>query len=151
MMALTITSRTSELAALDSPLLVLTLAADEQPPPPVVALDTLLGGTISRTLSRRDFRGGRDETLHLSGAATGVERLLLVGMGKVTERPSAIRRAAAIAARRAVSMGTGHVDFYSGAATEEEVEAAVVGLVAGAWEYKDLKLAPPEDERRRET
>jgi leucyl aminopeptidase len=148
-MALTITSRTSELAALDSPLLVLALAADEPPPPPVVALDALLGGTISRTFSRRDFRGGRDETLHLSGAATGVERLLLVGMGKVTERPSAIRRAAAIAARRAVSMGTGHVDFFAGAATDEEIEAAVVGLIAGAWEYKDLKLAPPDDERRR--
>jgi leucyl aminopeptidase len=148
-MALTIKYRTTDLAALHSPLLVIALAADEPPPPAVVALDTLLGGAISRTFARRDFRGSRDETLHLSGAATGVERLLLVGMGKVTERPSAIRRAAAIAARRAVSMGTGHVDFYAAAVTEEEAEAATVGLIAGAWEYKDLKAAPPEEERKR--
>jgi leucyl aminopeptidase len=148
-MALTIRYRTSDLAALDSPLLVVALAAEEQPPPAVMALDASLGGAIARTFSRRDFRGSRDETLHLSGAATGIERLLLIGMGKVTERPSAIRRAAAIAARRAASMGAGHVDFYAGAVTEEESEAAVVGLIAGAWEYKDLKLAPPEEERRR--
>jgi leucyl aminopeptidase len=148
-MALRITYRTTELAALDSPLLVIALAADEQPPPAATALDTLLGGAVSRTFARRDFRGTRDETLHLSGAATGVERVLLVGMGKVTERPAAIRRAAAIAARRAVSMGTGHVDFYAGAVTEEEAEAATVGLIAGGWEYKDLKSAPPEEERRR--
>jgi leucyl aminopeptidase len=148
-MALTVKYRTTDLVALDSPLLVIALAADEPPPPTVVALDELLGGAISRTFARRDFRGSRDETLHLSGAATGVERLLLVGMGKVTERPAAIKRAAAIAARRAVSMGTGHVDFYAGAVTEEEAEAATVGLVAGAWEYKDLRSAPPEEERRR--
>jgi leucyl aminopeptidase len=148
-MALTIRYRTSDLSALDSPLLVVALAADEPPPPPVNALDTLLRGAISRTFARRDFRGSRDETLHLSGAATGVERVLLVGMGKVAERPSAIKRAAAIAARRAVSMGTGHVDFYAGAVTEEEAEGATVGLIAGAWEYKDLKTAPPEEERRR--
>jgi leucyl aminopeptidase len=148
-MSLEITYRMADLAALDSPLLVIALAADEQAPPAVVALDTVLGGAISRTLARRDFRGSRDETLHLSGAANGVERVLLVGMGKVAERPAAIRRAAAIGARRAVSMGTGHVHFYAGAVTEEEAEAATVGLIAGAWEYKDLKAAPPEEERRR--
>jgi leucyl aminopeptidase len=148
-MALTIKYRTSDLAAFDSPLLVIALATDEQPPPAMTALDGALRGTVSRTFARRDFRGARDETLHLSGAATGVERVLLVGMGKVAERPAAVKRAAAIAARRAVSMGTGHVDFYAGAVTEEEAEAATVGLIAGAWEYKDLKTAPPEEERRR--
>jgi leucyl aminopeptidase len=148
-MALTVKYRSTELAVLDSPLLVVALAAEEQPPPSVLALDALLGGAISRTFARRDFRGTRDETLHLSGAATGVERVLLIGMGKVSERPAGIKRAAAIAARRALSMGTGHVDFYAGAVTEEEAEAATVGLVAGAWEYKDLKVAPPDEERRR--
>jgi leucyl aminopeptidase len=148
-MALTIRYRTSDLAALESPLLVIALAADESPPPAVTPLDALLRGAIARTFARRDFRGTRDETLHLSGSATGVERILLIGMGKVTERPGAIKRAAAIAARRAVSMGAGHVDFYAGAVTEEEAEGATVGLIAGAWEYKDLKTAPPEEERRR--
>jgi leucyl aminopeptidase len=148
-MALAISYRRADLGALTSPLLVIALPAEGAPPPTVGAVDALLGGSIARTLARRDFRGARDETLHLSGAAKGVERVLLVGMGKGTERPAAIRRAAAIAARRGVSMGTGHVDFYAGAVAEEEAEAAAVGLIAGAWEYKELKKAPPEDERRR--
>jgi leucyl aminopeptidase len=148
-MALTINYRRTDLGALNSPLLAIALPSDGPPPPAVAALDSLLGGSMTRTLARRDFRGGRDETLHLSGAAKGVERVLLVGMGKGTERPAAIRRAAAIAARRGVSMGSGHVDFYAGAVTEEEAEAATVGLIAGAWEYKELKTAPPEEERRR--
>ena len=148
-MALTVKYRPTDLAALSSPLLVIALGAEEKPPPALSALDGLLGGAVARTFARRDFRGTRDETLHLSGAARGVERVLLVGMGKVTERPSAIKRAAAIAARRAVAMGTGHADFYAGAVTEEEAEAAAVGLIAGAWEYKDLKTPPPEEERKR--
>ncbi len=148
-MALTISYRRTDFAALNSPLLVLALPAEGQLPPAVMALDAALGGAIERTLDRRDFRGARDETLHLSGAARGVERVLLIGLGKGTERPAAIRRAAAIAARRAVSLGSGHVDFYAGAVTDEEAEAAAVGLIAGAWEYKELKTAPPEEERRR--
>jgi leucyl aminopeptidase len=149
-MALTIKYRRTDLGALDSPLLVIALPADAPAPPPAIAaLDTALGGSIKRTLDRRDFRGTRDETLHLGGAARGVERVLLVGLGKGAERPAAIRRAAAIAARRAVSLGSGHVDFYAGTVTEEEAEAATVGLIAGAWEYKELKTAPPEEERRR--
>src|SRR5688572_1463139 len=133
-MALTLSYRRTDLAALNSPLLVIALPAEGAPPPAIATLDASLGGSIARTLARRDFRGARDETLHLSGGARGVERLLLVGMGKGTERPGAIRRAAAIAARRAVSMGSGHVDFYAGAVTEEEAEAAAGGLIAGAWE-----------------
>ncbi|MEP6905377.1 MAG: leucyl aminopeptidase, partial [Gemmatimonadales bacterium] len=31
---------------------------------------------------------------------------------------------------------------------ERDVEAIVAGLIAGGWEYKDLKTPPPEDERR---
>jgi leucyl aminopeptidase len=140
--------RAPNLAAIDSPLLAIALPADGEPSEAVRLLDAQIGGVIGRMLARRDFRGSRDETLHLSGGATGVERVLLVGMGKVTERAAAIRRAAAIAARRASSMGSGHVDFYAAELTAEDVEAATVGLIAGAWEYKDLKTPPPDEERR---
>jgi leucyl aminopeptidase len=148
-MAITIKHRFTDLAALDSPLLVVALGPDGLSPVGLDALDSQLGGAIKRTFDRRDFRGARDETLHLSGGARGVERVLLIGLGKGTERPAAIRRAAAIAARRAVSFGSGHVDFYAGSVTHEEVEAATLGLIAGAWEYKELKTPPPEEERRR--
>jgi leucyl aminopeptidase len=148
-MTLTVSNRPADLATLDTPLLAIALPADGELPAPVRALDAALGGSVARTVARRDFRGSRDETLHLSGGAAGVERILLVGMGKVTDRPAAVRRAAAIAARRAVAMGTGHVDFYADDLDDREVEAAAVGLIAGAWEYKDLKSPPPEEERRR--
>jgi leucyl aminopeptidase len=45
-------------------------------------------------------------------------------------------------------MGSGHLDFYAAELTAEDVEAATVGLIAGAWEYKDLKTPPPDEERR---
>jgi leucyl aminopeptidase len=147
-MSLRVTPRPAELAGLESPLVALAIAADRRLPARVADLDSALRGVINRTLARRDFRGSRDETLHLSGGEAGVQRVVLVGMGKVAESTAALRRAAAIAARRAVAMGVGHLDFYAGELSAEEAEAATVGLVAGAWEYKDLKAPPPEDERR---
>ena len=147
-MTLSLTVTGVELAALQSPLLAIALPPAGELPRQVAALDAQLGGSIGRTLGRRDFRGGRDEALHLSGGATGVQRILLVGLGKATDRKAAIRRAAAIAARRAVGMGAGHLDFYADEMDGSEVEAAAVGLLAGAWEYKDLQTPPPEDERR---
>ena len=148
-MALPVTLAAIELESLHSPLVAVALPPDGELPGELAALDAQLGGSISRSVARRDFRGARDETLHLSGGAAGVERVLLVGLGKGADRPAAIRRAAAIAARRASSMGVGHLDFYAARMQADEVEAAVVGLTAGAWEYKDLKTPPPEDERRR--
>src|ERR687886_686735 len=120
----TVTVRAADLASLTSPLLALALPADPQLAPEIDSLSGGVGRVIARTLERRDFRGARDETLHLSGAEGGAERILLVGMGKVTDRASAIRRAAAIAARRAVSLGTGHLDFFAAGLAEEEAEAA---------------------------
>ena len=132
-----------------SPLLVVALPAKPAVDGALRKLDDALGGALGRSISRQDFRGSRDETLHLGGVAgDGPQRVLLVGMGKVTERRSALRRAAAIAARHAAKYGTGTLQFWAGALTAEEIEAAVVGLAAGAWEFKELKSAPPDDERR---
>jgi leucyl aminopeptidase len=69
-------------------------------------------------------------------------------MGKVSDRAGSIRRAAAIAARHAMKLGGGDLGFYLGDGDAREVEAATVGILAGAWEYKDLKTPPPENERR---
>jgi leucyl aminopeptidase len=69
-------------------------------------------------------------------------------MGKVTDRAGSLRRAAAVASRNAAKLGGGDVGFFIDDATDQDVEAATVGLVAGSWEYKDLKTLPPENERR---
>jgi leucyl aminopeptidase len=147
-MTLSLNAGRADLATLDVPLLVIALGAGETRDEPVTALDAALGGALARFLDRRDFRGGRDETLHLAGGSAGPARILLVGLGKTTERVSALRRAGAIAARQAARMGSGRLAFYAGPLTPQEAEAAAVGLAVGAWEYTDTKTPPPEDERR---
>jgi leucyl aminopeptidase len=39
--------------------------------------------------------------------------------------------------------------WYSGQITPEETESITIGLIAGAWEYADLKSPVPEPERKR--
>jgi leucyl aminopeptidase len=147
-MTLSLTAGRADLASLDVPLLVIAQASGEARDERVTALDGTLGGALGRLLDRRDFRGGRDETLHLAGGTTGPARVLLVGLGKPTDRVSALRRAGALAARQAVRLGTGRLAFYAGTPTREETEAIAVGLAAGAWEYTDTKTPPPEEDRR---
>ena len=147
-MTLSLTAGRADLAALDAPLLVVALASGDVLDERLTALDGPLGGALGRFLERRDFRAGRDETLHLAGGAAGPARVLLVGLGKIAERASALRRAAALAARQAGRMGVGRLAFYAGALTREETEAVAVGLAAGAWDYTDTKTPPPDEEKR---
>ena len=129
-------------------LLVVALAADAPLPEALAALDGRLGGTLGRALARRDFRGARDETLHLGGEDAGVERVLVVGMGKVTDRSAALRRAGAVAARAAAKLGVPDLAFYAPDLDAAGVEQAALGLDLGAWRYDDLRTPPPEAERR---
>ena len=115
----------------------------------IAALDTASQGALTRTIDMKDFRGTRDETLHLTGFAKGPRRLLLVGMGAVTDRRAAFKRAATLAARNANRLGVGEMVWYSGQISPEETEAITVGLMAGAWEYADLKSQPPEADRKK--
>ena len=147
-MTLSLNVGAPDLGSIDTPLLVIALATSPVLGGDLRPVDTLTGGALGRALSRRDFRGGRDETLHLSGGERGVQRVLLVGMGPATDRPGALRRAAAIAARQAARMGVGRLAFYAGEMSETDVEAAGLGLMAGAWDFRELKTAPPADEQR---
>ena len=147
-MTLSLTTVAPDFSALDTPLLVIALPSAPAVGNDLQAIDAATGGALARAVGRRDFRGGRDETLHLSGGERGVQRVLLVGMGSATDRVSAIRRAAAIAGRQGNRMGVGRLAFYAGPLTGEEVEAAGVGLNAGAWDFKEMKTAPPADEQR---
>jgi leucyl aminopeptidase len=140
-------TRDAQLRSLDVPLLVLALAKGTELDDRMRGLDDALGGAISRVLERRDFRSGRDETMHLVGATKGPERILLVGMGGESDSPVAIRRAAMIAARFARRTGAREIAWYHGNGAAG-VENAVIGLSMGAWEYSDTKTPPPEDERR---
>ncbi|CAN5495245.1 leucyl aminopeptidase [soil metagenome] len=147
-MSLSLTSGPAEIGALEAPLLVVALAAASALDDMLLAVDATMGGVIARSLAQRDFRGGRDETMHFTGAATGPSRILLIGLGKSTDRSGALRRAGALAARQAGRMGTGALAFYAGPLSAQEAEALALGLSAGAWDYTDTKTAPPADERR---
>lgn len=147
-MSVIVRARTIEPADLDVALLVLPLASDPALTPALERLDELLGGALGRTLERRDFRGGRDETLFLSGGATGPARVLLVGCGKPDDRAIALRRSSAIAARQAGKIGAESIGFHAGELDSRELEQLVAGIHAGAWRYDDLKTQPPEAERR---
>jgi leucyl aminopeptidase len=147
-MALTLSVRAGDPASTGSPLLAIILPAGASLPAALKQLDQQLSGSLSRTLSRRDFRAARDELLHLQGVPDGVERILLVGMGKVSSLPLALRRAGALAARTAAKLGVGTMTAWTPRLDKNGAEALAVGLSLGPWEYADLKTPPPENERR---
>src|SRR5438105_4195443 len=99
-MTLTVTARAADLGALESPLLVVALPNGAALPAGLDAVDRATSGALRRLIERRDFRGGRDETLHLIGATSGIQRVLLIGIGAASDRVSALRRAAALAGRQ---------------------------------------------------
>ena len=145
-----LTLRDARLKSLDVPLLVLALTKGGELDDQARSLDDALDGALSRMLSAREFRGGRDESMHVVGAAKGPRRILLVGMGSVTDRPTAVRRAAMIAARFARRTGARQMAWYHGNGDERTIENAAIGVALGAWEYTETKSPPPEDERRPE-
>jgi len=146
---LKITAGSADLGSLRAPALALLLEqVTETTAPSPQSLDRGIATAVQRVIARRDFRGTRDETLHLLGVENGVERVLLVGMGKVADRTASLKRAAAIAARRANQAGFGRLAIHAGDVSADEAEAIAVGAVAGAWEMKEFQTPPPEDERR---
>src|SRR4051812_27163341 len=115
-MTLSLQIAAPDFGSLDTPLLVVAFPSSATMSAELAGADTATGGALGRALTRRDFRGGRDETLHLAGGAQerGVQRVLLVGIGSASDRTSALRRAAAIAARQANRFGVGRLAFFAG-------------------------------------
>jgi leucyl aminopeptidase len=147
-MTLTLHVAEPEFASLDTPLLVVALPALPSLTDELKPIDAATSGAFGRALTRRDFRGGRDETLHLSGGEHGVQRVLFIGMGAATDRVGALRRAAALAGRQGNRLGVGRLAFYGGTLTATEAEAVGLGLIAGAWDFREMKTAPPPEEQR---
>lgn len=113
-------------------------------------LDTLLHGTLSRSITRRDFRGGRDETLLLAGGDTGVQRVLLVGRGAAPRSRSVARRAAAVAARAVNKLGVPEMTCWMPGSEDDVavIEGLAIGAAAGSWQYAELLTPPAEVDRR---
>jgi len=146
---LKISAGSSDLGTLRTPVLALL---SEQITAGSAADYGSLGGAVlaqvRRVIANRDFRGARDETLHLLGEETGAQRILLFGMGKVADRPASLKRAGALAARKAHQSGFGRMTVYAPGMDAGDAEAVGLGAIAGAWELREYQTPPPEDDRR---
>jgi leucyl aminopeptidase len=134
----------AQVAGYETPLLAIALGRSKLPQS-LDALDKGTGRALDRVLSSGDFVGKKDEVavVYPTGPAA---RVLLVGLGKVEEIDSAIiRRAAAIAAKRARSIGVPRAAFHLPAESrgkvppEEAAQAIAEGLAQGAWQYNEMK------------
>lgn len=143
-----ISVRPSDPASVDSPLLAILLPKGRVLPSGLEPFDRAVGGAIALALDAGDFRGGRDETLQLSGFEGGPRRILLVGMGELYQPRASVRRAASLAARQGCRMGVGALALLAPSVGAELAEDAAVGICMGAWSYDDLRTPPPEAERR---
>ena len=93
-------------AGIDTPLLAVIVPTGSAVPDSLAALDKATGGVIARAITSGDFKGKRDETQLLYPAAGKIQRLLLVGVGKSGDvTRNSLRRAAAVAAKRARQLG----------------------------------------------
>jgi leucyl aminopeptidase len=119
-------------------------------------LDQEVGGILRRVFATGDFRGKRDEMalLYPEGAA---ERILLVGMGKPDQAVrDAIRRAAAVAGKRARQVGVTAAAFHvveevTGIPPRDVAQVATEGIAQGTWSFEAMKRPPDEPRPTLET
>ena len=144
-MPLTFSARLADPSTLETGVLAVLCPKGDALPANLSTLDTATGGALSRSFARGAFTGKRDDVLHLAGGATGPERILLVGMGDVTDRPVALKRAAQLAGRRANSLNARSMTLLAATDLDSNgIEQVTVGAAMGAWEYKELKTPPTE-------
>ncbi len=149
---------TTPLADVTTPLLAIAVPQSSTVPPSLAALDRTAGGVLGRAITSGDFKGKRDEALLLYPAEAGkAQRLLLVGLGKAGEvTRTGVRRAAAVAAKRARALGAKQLacavaaEGRNGTTIRDVAQAIVEGAAQGAWAFTELKAAPPTDEPRAE-
>jgi len=133
-----------------TPLLIVAVAQGSQPAS-LGALDKASGGALSRCYAAGDFAGKKDETalLYPEGPRP---RVLLVGIGNADDRRNGVRRAAAIGAKRARTLGLPSAAIFVTPESLGNLSARDLGqLVAegaamGSWHFAELKQ-PPEEKK----
>jgi len=134
------------LERVSGPLLAVAIGQlDTKLPSSLLGLDVAADGALSRLLTQRDFTGARDQTA-IVYPKRGAERVVLVGLGPDAQiTRGEIRRAAAIAGRKAADLGARRLAFHVAHETHGGVPPDVIGQVAvegawqGAWRFKQLK------------
>ncbi|HYK10501.1 MAG TPA: leucyl aminopeptidase [Gemmatimonadales bacterium] len=143
---------TTPLASIETPLLAVIVPSGNALSPALADLDRATGGTLARALSTGDYKGKKDETALFYGTGS-VQRVLLVGVGKAAEvSRSSLRRAAAVAGKRARAVGVPRFAIAVAPEARSNVPARDVGQVLaegtshGAWAFTEMKK-PPEEPR----
>ena len=133
---------TKTLSSAETPLLAIIVAQGGAQP--------LKDSSLERAFATGDYKGKKDETLLVYGAGKA-ERLLLVGVGKTNEvTRSAIRRGAAIAAKRARGLGTKGLSIAvakearAGLGAAELAQVLIEGSAQGGWQFTELKKQPED-------
>jgi leucyl aminopeptidase len=129
------------LNSVETPLLALVVAQGAMP-----SIDT----TLERAVASGDYTGKKDETLLVYGGGKA-QRILLVGVGKPAEiTRSAVRRAVAIAARRARGLGVAALalavakEARGSLGAAELAQVAIEGVAQGSWQFTELKKQPED-------
>ena len=135
------------LAQVETPLLAIAVPQSTSLPASLADLDRAAGGVLARALGAGDYKGKRDETLLVYGSGKA-QRILLVGVGKAGEvTRSALRRAAAVGAKRARTLGATAfafaiaVEARGGVSATEVGQVVVEGAAHGGWQFTELKQA----------
>ncbi len=140
------------LSQVDTPLLAVAVAQGSAVPTSLAELDRAAGGVVARAITSGDFKGKRDETTLLYPGGAKPERVLLVGLGKPGEvTRNTIRRAAAVAGKRARALGAKQLAFAvvpearNGVSARDLGQTSVEGAAHGAWAFTELKKAAPDE------
>src|SRR3989475_5394988 len=133
---------TKTISSAETPLLAIMVSQGGAQP--------LKDSSLERTFATGAYKGKKDETLLVYGVAKA-ERLLLVGVGKTSEvTRSAIRRGAAIAAKRARGLGTKALSITvakearAGLGAAELAQVLIEGAAQGGWQFTELKKQPED-------
>ena len=133
------------LAQVETPLLAVAVPQGTTLPASLAELDRAAGGALGRAFASGDYKGKRDEAVLVYGNGKA-QRVLLVGVGKAGEvTRNALRRAAAVAAKRGRGIGASAFAFAVAAEARGGVSAAELGQVAvegaaqGGWQFTELK------------
>src|SRR5256714_10441027 len=145
------TTVTTRRPQIETPLLAVALAQGGAVPATLAELDRAAGGVVGRAITSGDFKGKRDETALLYPGGAKPQRLLLVGVGKPGDvTRNSVRRAAAVAAKRAPALAAAQFAFAVSAEARNGIAAADLGQVVvegaaqGAWAFTELKAAPDD-------
>lgn len=147
-MSIVFDARTGDPARAATPLLIVALPSEPAMPRALAALDKRYDGALARAIRRKDFQGGKDETLLLFAAGAGPERVLLVGTGS-GDAVKGLTRAATLAGRKANALGVGRATFWAADLSGAALEGVVVGLSLGAWEFRELHTPAPAAKRKK--